>query len=466
MDKKFTRTIKLTDPIIEYGKQGKDKSISDEDILHKTIIPTKMNCHNGSLKLHYSEMEFLTIVSKHLDLNECLVVYVGAKPGYRLKHLMIKEFFPKMKMLLYDPEDFDIEPTDNIIIKTGTEGWFVDETVNEVIKIANGRKIIYISDIRLDDDDKYVRQNNIYEDMQKQQKWGVMMDAEFMLLKFRMFYYEDNPNNVEENFRIDFINNNLFLDYSKNLLYKINKKKQRDNENWMIYLQGKLYTQIYAKERSTECRLLVKKIKYYKNADKYKNYDQEKYKMRYYNNLTCEGIFNYFNIITRNKSTHYKKSKNIAKILPGSLNSHSLASEYYVVRKYLKTINKKCSFSKIAETIFKIHTFFNNRYGTKTVTCGIIKNFFYKRSNRPEEPVYFENREYDYDYVVSVLKKKILETVDMINKQLKNFEETENLSNIVKKEFIQSIDKQNKIYYILTNKDKNQKYKFVLKFKF
>ena len=65
-------------------------------------------------------------------------------------------------MLLYDPLKFDIEEDDQIIIKTGVNGWFSDDTVKEVLEIANGRKILYISDIRVSDEDEYIREVNIF----------------------------------------------------------------------------------------------------------------------------------------------------------------------------------------------------------------------------------------------------------------------------------------------------------------
>ena len=47
------------------------------------------NCHFGSLKLTYSEIEFLVYCSKYIDINKCLIVYIGAQPGFRLKKIFI-----------------------------------------------------------------------------------------------------------------------------------------------------------------------------------------------------------------------------------------------------------------------------------------------------------------------------------------------------------------------------------------
>jgi transcriptional regulator with XRE-family HTH domain len=45
-----------------------------------------------------------------------------------------------------------------------------DVSLNEVLEIANGRKIIYITDIRLSDDDAYTKESLIHDDIQKQQR--------------------------------------------------------------------------------------------------------------------------------------------------------------------------------------------------------------------------------------------------------------------------------------------------------
>ena len=202
------RIISQSDPIIPYTSllekehsnpddvnsdyyNSSEDEISKLSIFKDEIIPLSKNCKWGALKLFYSELEFIILVSKYININECLVLYIGAQPGFRLKHLFIKHFFPKMKMLLYDPLPFDITEDENIIIKTREAGWFTDDTVNEVLTIADGRKIIYITDIRLTDDDDYTKENLIHDDLQKQQKWGLMMGAEFMLLKFRMFFCSD-----------------------------------------------------------------------------------------------------------------------------------------------------------------------------------------------------------------------------------------------------------------------------------
>ena len=107
---KFSRKIRLTDEVIPYDAKKFTQKI---DVNEMELSPERQyvmfnNCHWGALKLLYSEIEFLVLCQKYIDVSECLVVYIGAQPGFRLKHLYIKHFFPKLHMLLYDPLKFDI----------------------------------------------------------------------------------------------------------------------------------------------------------------------------------------------------------------------------------------------------------------------------------------------------------------------------------------------------------------------
>lgn len=436
---KFSRVIKMTDTIMPYMEEKKEDKWK---VFDDKAIPVFTNCHWGALKLFYSELEFMVHISKHIDINECLVLYVGAQPGFRLKHLYIKHFFPKMHMLLYDPLEFDIEEDEQIIIKTGAAGWFTDESINEVLEIANGRKIIYITDIRLSDDDAYTKESLIHDDIQKQQRWGIMMSAEFMLLKFRMFFYQKDPKEV------DFIDNTIPEEYKDKIIFKKNEDKHKSKDKWLLHLDGTIFTQIYSPQRSTESRLFVKKIKYYKNANKYSKEEQEKYKMKYYDNIRYEGIFNYFNIIRRNQKWEYKKSKKLCKYIPGFTTSYSSASEYYIIRKYLKSQNIKSTFKKILEKILLVHTFLGNRYNNNLIMCGLLKNY---KHDSESEIYHLFGYEYEKDMFVNKIKKIIEKNIKTSNKQLQKLIKTKNISEEQKKEYINSIKRKNRFYYIDNN---------------
>lgn len=361
----FSRKIHIKDNILKFNT-----NYDNYGEFYKEQLQFKMNnCHWGQIKLFYSELEFLLLVSKYINIDECLILYVGAADGFRLKHLFIKSFFPNIKMLLYDPKPFRIEESEQIIIKTGTDGFFSDDKIDEVLKIANNRKLLFISDIRISDEDKKTRESIIYDNIMEQQRWGIMMNAEFMLLKFRMFFYNKDPN------EIDFINNNYINDQriKDKIIYKENTEKHKDIHNWMLHLSGQIYTQIFAPIRSTETRLFVKKIKYYKNAKKYNKEDQDKYKMKYYSNIHYDGLLNYFTHNKRNKEYVYKKSNLLVKYIPGSKISYSSASEYYLIRKYLIYVKQKPLFKNILNIIIDIYLFFNINYKNNLIEC-ILKN--------------------------------------------------------------------------------------------
>ena len=156
---KFSRKIKFSYPKLNYLENKNNIDFNLRKYLY--------NCHFGSLKLTYSEIEFLSYCSKYIDIDKCLIVYIGAQPGFRLKKIFIDILFPNLNFLLYDPMPFDIKEDKNFIIKTDKDGWFNDDKIDEVLKIANGRKILYISDIRLSDENLYVKEKLIYGDMIK-----------------------------------------------------------------------------------------------------------------------------------------------------------------------------------------------------------------------------------------------------------------------------------------------------------
>ena len=191
------------------------------------------------------------------------------------------------------------------------------------------------------------KESFIYEDMLKQQKWGIMMNAEFMLLKFRMFFYEKS---IDE---INFINNDKMINDIKNynIKYKIDDDKQKSINKYMLYLDGKILSQIYQGPTSSETRLLVKK-------------NNNGYKMRYYNNLDYEQILYYF----------YK----LEKYLPNYYTNYTSASEYKIIYDYLKYYKKEkdIKFKNVLNIIAAILIILSLKYNNNTIKC-IYKNFKY-----------------------------------------------------------------------------------------
>lgn len=339
----------------------------------KNSIQEVLPCHWGQRKLFYSELEFLSIVSKHIDLTKCLIVYIGAADGSH--HKLLHKYFKNVSFLLYDMRPYanGLDKLDNYILKTGDDGFFTDDKINEVLKIANSRKIIYICDIRdigLNSLDEFAAENAVWENMLQQQRWGLLMDAEFMLLKFRL------PYNLEDmtigfDYDISKFNDKLIIDETK-----IN--------NPILYLKGDIYTQLYEPKRSTETRLLVSKIKYYNDKSKYDKKEHEKYVFKKYDYIEYEEVLNFFNLHERYDRFFYKNSKDTTNHLMGFDESYDNVGEYYICDLYLQNVKKeKYEHKRIINMIYEINHFFikeNKRTIALCVPKYILKTIIDKMS--------------------------------------------------------------------------------------
>jgi hypothetical protein len=367
----------------------------NEPFSESSIINSR--CHHGQRKLLYSEIEFFTYVSKYIILSECLIVYIGSAPGTH--QIVLMPLFSNCSFLFYDPRKFDFEEKQNIIIKTGKDGFFSSDKIPEVLKIANGRKIIYISDIRREASNEIV-----YEDAIWQQEWGILMNAEFMQLKMRFPFSIcnkegicDKPNPIINDYDINKIKNRIII---------MNKKK----EHHMLYLFGNIYTQIYPSQSSAETRLYVQKNKYLTEKFKRKynllKKDDENYLTIYYDTLKYEGKCNFFNNHVRNKKTIYKKSNKLKEYIIGYDDSYDKASEYYIIEQYFKYFIKiNPSFENILDKIFEIHYGISKLSGMNLVLCSVSttlsNKIFIKKLN-----LYSENTPDNYNNDIELKKKK------------------------------------------------------------
>jgi len=281
----------------------------------------KYNCHWGQRKLLFSEIEFFSVISKYIKLSDFLVVYVGSASGIHIP--LLKQLFPEISFLLYDPLPYVFSKLEDTIIKTGEEGWFGDDKLKEVLEIAKGKKIIFISDIRVTPEEKTIR-----EDMINQQRWAIKLDSEFMLLKFRLPYTVIENIGVSFEYNIDEIKDKVIID-----------KNNIPEEN-LLYLDGHVYIQIYPPKFSTETRLLAKKIKYCKNKDKYSEKEQEMYLMKYHDYHKYECQMSHFNRFTRSEPFIFRESNDVPNHLLGYDNGYDSVSEYYILYKYYKHYKK------------------------------------------------------------------------------------------------------------------------------
>jgi len=333
---------------------------------------SSLSCHWGQRKLMYSEIEYFTILSNYLSKDKSLIVYIGAATGEHMDYYKI--LFPDIEMILYDPNPFKLDKTNKMFIIKNE--FFTDESIQEISLIAKGRNIIFISDIRSQTDDEW--EELVWENMIKQQEWGIKLNAKYMLLKFRLPFPNDKKS---ENYSYN-------TDEIKDVISVNNKNKET---NKLLYLSGKRIFQIYAKNRSTETRLFVKRR-------------NNKYELEYYNNKTYEEQMNYFNQIDRLKNYKYKQSDDIYNHILSYTNTYDNTGEYYIIYKYLKYYKRETEniHEKTIKLVSQINYFLNKLNKNSLILCNIHSiNIKYKKD-------------------IEMLKKKVKEECNKLNNKLTN----------------------------------------------
>jgi len=140
------------------------------------------NLHWGQLKLLMGEIDFLNWADT--DDNIHIVVYAGAAPGNHIPFLSL--LFPKLFFILYDPADFDIEPSSTIVIR---QEFFTDE----VAHLYKGMGVIFISDIRLGSDNEKEHEHLVHKDNCSMERWVEIMEPMRASLKFRFPFDWKDP---------------------------------------------------------------------------------------------------------------------------------------------------------------------------------------------------------------------------------------------------------------------------------
>lgn len=323
------------------------------------------SCHWGQRKLLYTEIEFLSMVSKYISLHkkDTLIVYVGAANGVRDR--IYETLFPDTQFVLYDPAPFAISETQQFMIKTGKAGFFTDDTIRDVLSIANDRKIIYICDIRSE-----TSEDAIWENMKQQQRWGIKMGVEFMMLKLRFPYtiVEESGELVKTKIKYRYD----MSDINDRIIIKGIVTDDYD----VYYLHGGIYIQLHSPKRSTETRLITGKLKYIMKR-KVEKGDEDKYLIKIYNTNKYERQMNYFNTFDRNKKYKYKSSDDTENHLIGYDKGYDMTGEYVICDKYLRFYkNIPYEHEKIIHLLNFINTFLNNiTRMTSLVTCSLASYY-------------------------------------------------------------------------------------------
>lgn len=361
-------------------------------------------CHWGQRKLFWSEFEFLQMAMQKFktDFTDYTLVYVGAAPNGYIK--LIRDYFPKLRMILYDPARFDDHAYNDamITVKTGKNGFFTDDTVPEVIELCRGRHILFVSDIRMTP-----TESAIYADMLSQQRWTVRLQADMTMLKFRL------PYDVPENMNVDYADVSKISDLDGIITIPDMSAKKPSS---FLYLRGHIQLQIYAPVSSTETRLIV-----YGKARKKSGTTKLTYDMQLYDYKEYESQMNYFNMVSRQSLYKYKSSNLMKEHLLGYDDGYESVSEYFIMYNYLKFMNERNERNEhksekqltrdCIKNLYIIDRFMIEKFGKQLIDCIMPKKFFRNRSGLTKEHI--------EEYIRSLITRKRLVTTSI------NIQETE-----------------------------------------
>jgi len=296
------------------------------------------NCHIGQLKLFYTLFEFLLLLKKSDHLEDSLIVYIGSAHGFNIYANNI--FFPNVSWLLYDPGSFDkrLFNIPNITIKTNKDGFFgldkIDE-IREIQKKTNKKNIAFISDIRLDIDEV-----SIFGDNELNYLAILALKPIGFMLKFRVPYVIHSLKNIPTDFTFDSLE-----DYYKRLnKLDLNKENSKNIKGEVLpikpdfyrYIDGKIYTQLFATPHSAETRLI--------------NFsDDGMYEMKYYDMKVYESNMYTFNLTRLFFNYDIEKYLKYLEIM---FNEKNISKNYILKSiKYSRTYENVCELILIIKYI-------------------------------------------------------------------------------------------------------------------
>jgi hypothetical protein len=300
-------------------------------------------CHWGQKKLLLSEIQFLTKVCQKLNtksLKDYAVVYVGAAHGFHFP--ILYNLFPELIWLLYDPARFSKEAhmhPQKQKVKIFNQ-FFTDETIKHAKQNAENRKILFISDIRLTPDEEAVM-----KDMISQARWGTDLDADYMLLKYKPPYEDENTKQFKTN-TID--------DLQINPKYIKNPDLKADDKTF-LYLKGDVYIQLFAHIHSVELRLMVEKA-------------NGKYELDTINYGKIEKKMFYFN--TSLRTSWNTEDYDFLHYIPGYDSSIECVMEYNIIKNYYEYIHNIKDNNIIIQKMFDMAFFHEKLAHTTFINCN------------------------------------------------------------------------------------------------
>lgn len=138
----------------------------------------------GQHKMFLCDLHAIVSFFEKFPNEKCIAVYAGAAVGTHMQYLA--KIFPEVEWHLYDPCEFDHELQKYQNLKMYRQ-YFDDSTANQW-KRKNDEKefrMIFISDIR---NENAHDANVIHKDMQDQQRWHMIMNSDYSIMKFRAPY--------------------------------------------------------------------------------------------------------------------------------------------------------------------------------------------------------------------------------------------------------------------------------------
>ena len=232
---------------------------------------TRTTLHWGQRKLHLTEVEFF--LEKLSPEKSYVVVYAGAAPGTHM--VMLRRMFKRIKFHLVDPAPFDPKLEGLPRVTLHKETYFTDDLARELAQRYRGKRLVFISDIRLDP-----AEDSIRRDMESQEQWVNIMRPRHSRLTFRLPWDMDR----------------------------------------YTYLEGEVRLQPFPPLRSTETRLLVDR------QEKRGTFPQKEYDTRLY-----EDQCFYHNVVSRGQ--YYSHPYQV----PYMDHCYDCMVEFEITRRYLES---------------------------------------------------------------------------------------------------------------------------------
>lgn len=145
----------------------------------------------GQRKLLLMEVKFLT----QFTGEKFIVVYAGSSPGSHIPFLA--DLFPNITFHLYDPLPYQGQHHDRIVVY---QQYFTLEDCTQYVSEDNGRKVLFISDIRGNVNeltDENAKEIIIDANMKLQQDFVLKIQPISSLLKFRLPGLSDHTKHYE-----------------------------------------------------------------------------------------------------------------------------------------------------------------------------------------------------------------------------------------------------------------------------